>query len=157
VISFIDRYGFLKTKFAEHAIAVLSAEEMAAMAQLLSPIAKNYGIPLFTCCEKIDLERFGIQHNRCVDADLIGRLFTIAVRAARDPSQRNGCGCCVSRDIGAYNTCLHDCAYCYAGWGPEPGAYDPASPLLCDALRGDERITRLDVKPWEPLGSPLFT
>jgi hypothetical protein len=114
VISFIDSYSFLKNKFAKHNITILSTEEMERMAKLLSSIARNHNMPLFTCCEKIDLEKFGILHNRCIDAELIKRLFNITVKASRDPSQRNGCGYCISRDIGAYNTCLHDCLYCYA-------------------------------------------
>jgi hypothetical protein len=145
VISFIDSYPFLKNKFYDNNITILSTDKMADMAELLSSIARVYSLPLFTCCEKIDLERFGIQHNKCIDGDLIERLFNIRVTAAKDPSQRSGCGCCASRDIGAYNTCLHGCAYCYAKRGAEPGGCDPASPMLCDAPRGDERIIRLEL------------
>jgi hypothetical protein len=144
VISFIDSYSFLKNEFNDNNIAALSEEQIVKAAELLSSIAKNYDMPLFTCCEETGLERFGIQHNKCVDDDLIRRLFTIDVKAAKDPSQRSGCGCRASRDIGAYNTCLHDCVYCYARRGKGAGIHDPASPLLCDTLRGDERITRLD-------------
>jgi hypothetical protein len=145
VISFIDSYSFLKNEFTGNNISVLPEEKIPDTAEMLSSTAKKYNMPLFTCCEKIDLERFGITHNKCVDDDLISRLFNIKVTAARDPSQRNGCGCRVSRDIGAYNTCRHGCVYCYAQRGPEPGGYDPASPLLCDTLRGDEKITRLEL------------
>jgi hypothetical protein len=143
VISFIDSYPFLRDKFSRHNITIPSTEEMDCIAELLSSIAKDHSLPLFTCCEKISLEKFGILHNKCVDADLIERLFNVKVKASQDPSQRTGCGCCVSRDIGAYNTCLHDCVYCYARRGTEPGIYDPGSPMLCGALRGDERIIRL--------------
>jgi hypothetical protein len=147
VISFIDSYSFLKDEFAGSGISAMTEEEIPDAAGMLSSIAKKYDMPLFTCCEKTGLERFGILRNKCVDADLIRRLFNISVKAAGDPSQRNGCGCCVSRDIGAYNTCLHGCVYCYAKRGPEPGGGgDPASPLLCGVLRGDEGITRLELK-----------
>lgn len=32
----------------------------------------------------------------------------------RDTGQRPFCCCAASKDIGQYNTCIHDCAYCYA-------------------------------------------
>ncbi|MDR2741171.1 MAG: DUF1848 domain-containing protein [Treponema sp.] len=146
VISFIDSYSFLKNEFSGNNIAALPEEKILDAAGILSSIAKKYNMPLFTCCEKIDLERFGIMHNKCIDADLIRRLFNVEVKAAGDPSQRNGCGCCVSRDIGAYNTCLHSCVYCYAQRGTRSGVHDPASPMLCGAPGKGEGITRLELK-----------
>lgn len=41
---------------------------------------------------------------------------TIAIQRKRmpDKGQRIACGCMVSKDIGQYDTCLHQCEYCYA-------------------------------------------
>jgi hypothetical protein len=117
VISFIDRYPFLKERFRQHAIHDLSDEETGALAAAFSAIGKKYGLPLAACCEKADLDAYGISRNKCIDGDLIERLFNRKVNPKKDPSQRAHCGCCVSRDIGAYNTCLHDCVYCYAQRG----------------------------------------
>jgi hypothetical protein len=120
VISFIDQYSFLKESFKQHGIRKLSDEETDDLAAAFSAIGKKYKLPLSTCCEKVNLDEHGITHNKCIDGDLIERLFNITVKAKKDPSQRVHCGCCVSRDIGAYNTCLHDCVYCYAKRGAPP-------------------------------------
>jgi hypothetical protein len=114
VISFIDRYSFLKESFTQNDIRELSDGEIDILAGAFSAIGKKYKLPLSTCCEKADLDSYGITHNKCIDGNLIERLFNIRIKDKKDPSQRAHCGCCVSRDIGAYNTCLHDCVYCYA-------------------------------------------
>ena len=36
-----------------------------------------------------------------------------------DKGQRAACGCMVSKDIGQYNTCPHQCEYCYANASKE--------------------------------------
>ena len=42
------------------------------------------------------------------------KVFNINVNHQKDPVQRMACGCVVSRDIGMYDSCLFNCAYCYA-------------------------------------------
>ncbi|MDR1247938.1 MAG: DUF1848 domain-containing protein [Treponema sp.] len=121
VVSFIDSYPFLKERFRRHNIREPSGEEIAALAEGLAALGKKYNLPLFACCEAADLESYGIGRSKCIDGDLIERLFNRKVKPKKDPSQRANCGCCVSRDIGVYNTCLHDCVYCYAKRGtPSP-------------------------------------
>lgn len=82
----------------------------------------NLGLELSTCAEKVDLSEFGISHNRCIDPDLICRLSPELEPLIRnfktDKGQRSLCGCITSKDIGAYSTCPHGCAYCYANTSP---------------------------------------
>ena len=82
---------------------------------------ERWNYELATCAEKIDLSEFGIAHNRCIDPELTARLTpddaalqNYLYSAKCDSGQRKHCGCILAKDIGAYNTCIHGCAYCYA-------------------------------------------
>ena len=46
---------------------------------------------------------------------------TVAIQRKKmpDKGQRQACGCMVSKDIGQYNTCPHQCEYCYANASKE--------------------------------------
>lgn len=134
---------------------VESAEPQgAAMEELVSGLAKlrdhwaqeGWNLTLATCGEKVDLERYGIEHNRCIDGELMERVFAedkelvYYLRTGKfpepdlfgnlpefpekrknlkDKGQRLVCGCMVSKDIGMYNTCRHFCVYCYANTSKE--------------------------------------
>lgn len=67
-----------------------------------------------SCAEELNLARYGVKRGRCIDDDLIQRLFGIDVCHQKDGAQRPACGCVVSRDVGVYNSCRFGCAYCYA-------------------------------------------
>jgi DNA repair photolyase len=53
-----------------------------------------------------------IQFIRSNQTRLSTGLF--GVEAPRDKNQRKGCNRAVSVDIGAYNSCMNGCLYCYA-------------------------------------------
>jgi hypothetical protein len=110
----------------------------------LAELNQSWNFQLGTCAEPIALEQYGILHNKCIDDDLIIRLFPndkalmdlLGVKVIapdifnpdqhiektknnRDTGQRVFCGCIVSKDIGEYNTCPHQCEYCYANTNPQ--------------------------------------
>ena len=107
---------------------------------------QGWNVRMATCTETIDLESFGIEHNSCIDADLIERLFgndrelvyflhtgkhlepdlfgpvpeiPPERKNLKDSGQSEACGCILSKDIGMCNTCRHLCVYCYANTSKE--------------------------------------
>ena len=108
VISFAIAYKSIAKNLAEIGHVELEFRDKTRLAEALLPIAKDHGITLCACCEWPGLYELGVQRVSCVDAELFG------VDAPRDKNQREGCNCAVSVDIGAYNSCMNGCRYCYA-------------------------------------------
>ncbi len=80
-------------------------------------------------------QRDAILPGKCVDDDVIADAFGIEVSGTKDPTQRDACGCVVSRDIGMYESCLFGCKCCYATKSFDQArlnseSHDPNSPSL---------------------------
>jgi DNA repair photolyase len=121
VISFLSLYRKVACALAEleNDGFVLATEpelsrEAPQLARRLAEEAQRHGMQVQSCAEKHDLSPFGVKAGKCIDDQLILRLFGITVSAAKDPGQRKACRCVESRDIGSYGTCLFGCRYCYA-------------------------------------------
>lgn len=144
IISFIDSYK--DSPYLE-----MEPEDIVGLAEGLARIGRKYGLPLYTCAEKIDLSRLGIQHGACIDKEKIHSLIGYKLDLKKDAGQRRECSCVESIDIGMYDTCINGCKYCYATSGLEGARrrmqqHNPLSPLLIGQLKGDETITDREVK-----------
>lgn len=142
VVSLLDVYPKIRKRLAElekRGIALIDCdgtqdwfEEL--MGDLVD-IARAYSMEIVSCAEELDLRRFGIQPGKCIDDEYIQRVFGIQVTHTKDPGQRRACGCVISKDIGAYDTCIYGCQYCYATGSfrrarQNFALHDPNSPSL---------------------------
>ena len=111
------------------------SNEVGAMLEHLAATASMCEMEIFSCAEELDLLPYGIQPGKCIDDEYIARTFGLQLKTKKDPSQRDACGCVVSKDIGMYDTCLFGCQYCYATSSFETAQqnhaeHDPESPSI---------------------------
>lgn len=145
-ISFLDFYRNTEKNIAGLSIQKFEPEVQELLAKNLCEIAYSYGLKMDTCAEGIDLQKFGIEHARCIDDQLFSKLLNCPLKVEKDKNQRIDCGCIESLDIGAYNTCKNGCRYCYANYsiktvGTNIGNHNPQSPLLIGEIGPEDKIT----------------
>ncbi len=119
VLSIWDNYRKLAGRFEALArqgvrLRQPTTEELDRLIPRLVKLGAANHMEVVSCAEEVDLVPYGVKKGKCVDDDLLRRLFGIDVCHKKDAAQRPACGCVESRDIGAYNSCLFGCAYCYA-------------------------------------------
>lgn len=80
----------------------------------MNEIAETRGFSLEICSSGEDFRDVGVEPARCVDPELLNNIFGLNLDYKKDRNQRGNCLCSVSKDIGANNSCLAGCKYCYA-------------------------------------------
>ena len=156
IISFIDYYNNTYKNIKSHNVYNISDNDMYIIAENFSSIANDNDLIIESCAEQIDLERFGINHGKCIDNELIEKITGYKLSVGRD-NQRNTCDCIKCIDIGEYNTCMHKCLYCYANINKEAAfknykLHDKKSPLLIgyvDEIK--DKITDRNIKDTKSL------
>jgi hypothetical protein len=151
-ISFIDvDYRGVKSNIKELALQDFPPDIQTELAAQLAEIANNYGLLIDTCAETIDLRQFGIEHARCIDERLLGKLLGCSLNVDKDKNQRLECGCVTSVDIGMYNTCPNGCRYCYANYSKNAvngnfAKHNPTSPLISGEVGEEDIIKEREAK-----------
>jgi len=105
-------------------ICTLNYSQQDEILKQFAEISRANGIQLHTCAQKHDWSEYGIKKAQCTDPELFAKLTGGKVKTKRKDGQRKDCGCMPCVDIGIYNTCTHNCIYCYAngfyGYRGEP-------------------------------------
>lgn len=143
IFSFVEMYKKLQINMPE--LIPLTEKDKDDLAAGLGAIASRYKIPIQTCGTNGDYTRYGITPSGCMTLDMIGRSNGIQFRNLKHKGLRQGCHCIESRDIGAYDTCLNGCKYCYANTNPQKARenykfHEPESPLLLGQLKPGDTV-----------------
>lgn len=151
VISFVDVYAKNKKSMELLDSYEVDKIELLEFSKKIAVIARNNGIAVGSCAERIDLDECGIEHNCCIDKNLIESIIGCKLKVDKDKNQRQECGCMESVEIGTYNTCKNGCKYCYANYSEESvekscSQYASESPILCGTLDERDKITERKVK-----------
>lgn len=121
----------------------VSDSEKDAFMKSVREISVRDNIEMSSCC--FSAEKYGIIRRGCTDGKLLKSLGI-----PFDPKlshYRDGCLCVRSIDIGAYDTCMHCCTYCYAndpdGRKRSSAQYDIHSEMLNDSPKDTDRVIEL--------------
>jgi len=111
VISFLDFYAKTRRNTKGLQLLPISEEDMQALGRALAAVAQAQQSPGLHLLRGGGSQPVGVAHGKCIDDGLIEGIVGRPIPAKKDKGQRVGCGCVESVDLGAYNTCLHQCLY----------------------------------------------
>ena len=145
VFTFLDVYDKHLPLFGTGRLREATEEERIAFVRNSAPIARDYGIELTTCCTENDYSEYGVPNRPCLDARSF-REWGVPYEPQTSPV-REGCACVKSIDIGAYDTCRHDCLYCYANRAADSArssrVYDPESEMIFGIVGPDDQVSEI--------------
>ena len=133
-ISFIDeKYRGVRANVSKLRLTAITDKMKIEIGRRFAETAAEFEIEIVSCACG-GLENVGIKPASCVDASLFTKTRE-KINFPKDKNQRPECGCAVSKDIGAYNTCVNGCLYCYANYMKNAAVanfnmHDPGSPAL---------------------------
>ena len=153
IISFIDLYEKTKKNFPE--VKEVSFDEQCYITQQFVKIAARHGMDIRLCHEDERLAFYGADVTGCLSKEVLEDAIGEQLIVPTSSKSREGCNCLLGNDIGAYNSCLHLCRYCYANFDKDivlknHKLHDPKSPLLIgkieegDEIREHKSISYLD-------------
>ena len=134
--SFLMIYDKLSDAVSSGSLRPIGRREREEFCTFASAAAGANGMRLTHCATGEDLSAFGAESCGCIDAGSMRR-WGIPYSMPSVPV-RSGCTCVRNYDIGMYDTCDHDCIYCYANTENRrrrsEKEYDPDGEMLFGGL-----------------------
>lgn len=143
VVSILDLYD--KIKRALPNIYPPSKDEQLELLAELVKIAKRNGMVIKGCYEGEFLREVGVDCSGCQTKEVIELAIGEKLSVSKVKNARGACNCLLGQDIGAYNSCLHLCKYCYANGDKEAiisnyKNHNPNSPLLIGEIGEEDMV-----------------
>lgn len=144
IFSFVEIYKKPKTNMPE--LISLTDSDKAALAKGFGEIAAKYVLYLQICDTNGNYSQYGIHSSDCMTLEILGEANGIVFKNLKHKGMRKGCHCIKSRDIGAYDTCMNGCKYCYANKNPKKAFknykfHAPDSPILLGYLKETDIVS----------------
>ena len=120
VISFIDSYKKMEKNYfsllKDRGVEFYNPEkeELVLLVDELYKMAAEKNIAVTACCEPLFTGSADIEKATCIDFARLSDIKGVDLGGIPKRATRPGCSCYLSKDIGAYDTCISGCAYCYA-------------------------------------------
>lgn len=151
IISFLDYKKNTRNHLKEMGVIPFTEDMIHALCENISHLAKKYQVSFQTCCEDIDLSRYGMKQVGCINSVLMEKILGYHQDYVKGHT-REGCHCIQTVDIGFYNCCPHFCKYCYANYEEDQVLpnfrlhHEDSSFLIGEAEEGDMVTIRKDDK-----------
>lgn len=146
-ISFIDLYQKVLRNFPD--AKEVTTDERLIIGENFSRIAKEYDIKMKTCVEGTLLDKFGFDSSGCMTREVLENAIGRNLKIPKGKYEIRECNCVFGRDIGAYNTCMHGCKYCYANFSTKLvkknwKLHNPDSPLLIGNINDNKVVKEVN-------------
>lgn len=170
-ISFLDLYEKVKRNAPD--IRPPSFEEQKQIVKAFVKIGKENNMVIHGCCENPIFKEYGVDITGCMSQEIVEKAIKHSLKVSGNQSKRIitssnkdiakdislkhqdkvFCNCLMGNDIGAYNTCMHLCRYCYANFNKTMvqhnfELHNPKSPFLIGEADPKDRITNAKQKSW---------
>jgi len=160
IFSFVDMYKKVEENMPE--IIPLTEEDKVKLLKGIGEISKRYNLYTQSCATNESYEKYNIHAAGCTTREILEQAHNVVYKNVKGTGIRENCHCIPSRDIGAYNSCLSECKYCYANRKPDIPKkviklHDEKSPLLLGHLKEDDNLIETKVIMYiEPKQKTLF-
>ncbi|MDO4204179.1 MAG: DUF1848 domain-containing protein [Selenomonadaceae bacterium] len=160
VISFIDLYNKVRRNFPQ--AREVERNTRLELGKKLAEIGAEYGIRIKACGEGRELEKYGIDCDGCLTAEVYERAAGAGLVMPKINKSRKECSCYLGADIGAYDSCGHLCRYCYANTDRDAVAvnrkrHEPKSPFLIGREMPGDIIKEAKQESWKNREMNLFS
>ena len=160
IFSFVDMYKKVEENMPE--IIPLAEKDKEKLLKGIGEISERYNLYTQSCATNESYEKYGIHAAGCTTREILEQAHGVVYKNVKGTGIRENCHCIPSRDIGAYNSCLSECKYCYANRKPEIPKnviklHDEKSPLLLGHLKEEDNLIETKVIRYiEPKQTTLF-
>lgn len=159
VISFVDLYAKVMKNFPE--VKEVTVEEQLYLGKQMIQIAQKYGMVLKPCAEGNLLKSYGADTDGCMTKEVYEKAVGCRMKFPSISDNRSTCHCYITADIGAYNSCMHLCRYCYANYSKalvqqNYARHDSTSPILIGHVHEGDTIHTAKQQSWKQRQLSLF-